>query len=68
VLNLENSAGKKKLSGLIWCRNESVLYSFVDVLQAAQKQSHNTEQRPLKVFGRLSTAKIIQQMFCSFAI
>jgi hypothetical protein len=45
------------LPGLIWCRSEGVLYSFVGVLQAAQKPSRNTEQWPLKFFGRPATAE-----------
>ena len=30
---------------------------FVGVLQTAQKPTHNTQQRPLKVFGRPATGK-----------
>lgn len=45
------------LPGLIWCRSEGVLNSFVGVLQAPQKPSRNNEQRLLKVFGRAATAK-----------
>ena len=47
------SISSGRFPGTLWVSCNS----FVGVLQAAQKPSHNTQQRPLKVFGRPATAK-----------